>query len=27
LPKCFTITSVPLKRYALGKRTAWLRPD
>ncbi len=23
LPKCYPITSVPLKRYALGKRTAW----
>ena len=26
-PKCFTTTSLPLKRYAFGSRTAWLRPD
>ncbi len=27
LPKGFTTTSLPLKRYAFGNRTAWLRPD
>lgn len=27
LPKSFTTTSLPLKRYSIGKRTDWLVPD